>query len=57
MAGAAVKLTPLVENVPGECPTCGFDSMRRARMYRLSEHGVTLVADRTVCGRCINEEG
>ena len=39
----------------GECPMCGFDSLRRVVGYHLTVHGVTTMWDQTYCGRCIND--
>lgn len=39
----------------GECPMCGFDSLRRVTGHHLTEHGVTTVFDVEHCGRCIND--
>lgn len=39
----------------GECPMCGFDSLRRYAGYRMNEKGVSTVFDQKYCGRCIND--
>lgn len=58
MAGPTVKLQVdyVTEPVDGECPTCGFDAMRRVRAYFLGSTGVTMIGCRTYCGRCRSEE-
>ena len=50
-----VRITPLITPA-GECPECGFDSLRRVRMFMLSSTGVSPVADVTACGRCRNKD-
>lgn len=52
---AIIKLTPMITDVDGECPGCGFESLRRIRMYHVTSSGVGTLADRTICGRCIND--
>lgn len=52
---AVIKLTPIVDEVQGECPGCGFDSLRRVRLYHLTSNGVGSLGDQTYCGRCIND--
>lgn len=55
MAHVVVRFDPLVERVEGECPTCRFDALVRIRLFRLSESGVSAVADVTKCARCAAE--
>lgn len=54
-AHIVLKLTPLVTDVDGECPGCGFESLRRVQLFHLTENGVGTLADQTFCGRCIND--
>lgn len=39
----------------GECPMCGFDSLRKVSGYHLTSNGVTTMFEQTYCGRCIND--
>lgn len=54
MANAA-SLTPLIERVTGDCPTCGFAALQHIRVYHLSPTGVTMIGERLNCGRCAAE--
>lgn len=47
-----LKISTLVESVPGECPVCMFDALRRVQGFHLTPSGVTPVFDLTYCGRC-----
>lgn len=51
-----LHLQHLVENIPGDCPTCGFEALRWVRVYRLGDTDVTLIGERLYCGRCKAEE-
>jgi hypothetical protein len=53
-ARVVFKLTPIVTDL-GECPMCGFDSLRQIRVYHLTSGGVTMLAEQTGCGRCLND--
>lgn len=57
MSGSVqVPVTYITEPADGECGDCGFDALRRVRVYVLTEHGVTNIASRIYCGRCHAEE-
>ncbi|QMU97832.1 hypothetical protein FVO59_11910 [Microbacterium esteraromaticum] len=51
-----LHMQPLIESIPGDCPTCGFEALRWLRVYRLAETGVTMLGERLYCGRCKAEE-
>lgn len=51
-----VRIHTLSEPIVGECPTCGFDALRRTHGYTLSDTGVTQVFDVLYCARCRSEE-
>jgi len=56
MATVTIRLDGYVVPVAGECIDCGFDALRRVRVYHLGATGVTTHADKTFCGRCRAEE-
>lgn len=50
-----VRFAPNVEVIfgeAGECPRCGFDSLRTASWYSLEEAGVSKFIEQVSCGRC-----
>lgn len=54
VAALTIRITTMVTDA-GECPMCGFDSLRRIAGYNLTRSGVTTMFDQKYCGRCIND--
>lgn len=54
MASLVMRITTMVTDA-GECPMCGFDSLRRVTGHHITPSGVTTMFDQTYCGRCIND--
>lgn len=51
-----IQVDYVTEPVDGECPECGFNALRRVTAYHLGHTGVTVLARRTFCGRCVAEQ-
>lgn len=51
-----IRVDILTEAVPGDCPSCGFEAIRRVHGYHLTSKGVWQVFDRIFCGRCRAED-
>ncbi len=54
MSHRVVKISAWTEDA-GECPMCGFDSLRRTNGAYVNTHGTLKVFQRLDCGRCIND--
>lgn len=54
MATRILKVIMLIIDA-GECPMCGFDSLRKATGNHLTPSGVTTLFEQTYCGRCVND--
>lgn len=50
-----IRLTPIQDRFPGECPECGYESLVRVRLAHLTMQGVGIMADAILCGRCAAE--
>lgn len=54
MASITMRVIVLIRDA-GECPMCGFDSLRRVTGNHLTPSGVTTMFEQVFCGRCIND--
>lgn len=49
-----IPVQVLIRDV-GECPLCGFDSLRKVTGCHLTPQGVTTVFEQLSCGRCVSD--